>query len=93
MLSNNPFSYETFTDKYKMIQIHRDLKWIKIYWQTKIFWVISGNKGIKGTKKPVFLRHTHKDNAWKLRVGSHLRFKWENDFTLSVLFTNLSIQI
>jgi len=39
-----------------------------------------GQLGQKGTKQSVlFLRHTHKDQAWKLRVGTHLRFKSEDD--------------
>ena len=39
-----------------------------------------------------FLRHRHKDHAWKLYMGTHSRFKSENDLTYSVLFTNYSIQ-
>ena len=55
--------------------------------------IFEGIKGRKGTKKPVFfLRHRHKDHAWKLYMGTHSRFKSENDLTCSVLFTNHSIQ-
>ena len=55
--------------------------------------IFEGRSGIKGTKKTVlFLRHTHKDHAWKLRVGTDSRFKSETDLTLAVLFTNHSIQ-
>ena len=55
--------------------------------------IFEGIKGRKGTKKPVFfLRHRHKDHAWKLYMGTHSRFKSENDLTYSVLFTNYSIQ-